>query len=155
MSRKGVLLLVAGVAAGAVFATAVSLAAQGLGPGRQPGWWGPLGPRWGFAGLGRLDLTAEQRDGIRRILSDRRESLRAAAQETRRLELELRKAILSQDAAAVATLTDQLAAAYRTALEARLAVQQQIAALLTPEQRSQLISATQSALERPGRWRRR
>ncbi len=153
MSRKAVLFLIAGLAGVVLLGAAVALAAQG--PGRHHGWWGPLGPGWGFGGLGRLDLTSEQRESIRRILSERRDTFQEAARSTRRLELELRKAIFSQDASAVATLTSQLADAYRAALEARVAVGQQIADLLTPEQRNQLVSAMQAALDRQGRWPRR
>lgn len=150
MLRTRSLLVLSGITALALLVGTAAVAAQRPGPGRWGPWWGP-GLGWGFGGLGRLNLTTEQRDQIRRVVSEQRESLRKTMQEVRRLQTELRKAILQQDSGATATLTDQLVSAYRAQLEARIAVEQQIAQTLTQEQRGQLVTALDRALER---WRR-
>lgn len=147
MTRKHILLVTFGVLALAVLGVTVATA-QGPGPGRWRGWWGPPGPAWGGWGFGMLDLTAEQREAIRRIVAEQRDAGRGAARETRRLEAELRKAILAQDAAAVSSLAEQLAEAYRKQLDARIATEQRVAQVLTPEQRNRLVSAIERRLQR-------
>jgi Spy/CpxP family protein refolding chaperone len=101
-----------------------------FGPGRGMG----LGP-----GLARLNLTEQQREQIHAIRQEARSSSEAPETNVGALQRELRAAIFADtpDHAKIDQLKASIAEAQASALDARIAVDLKIAAVLTPEQRAQ------------------
>jgi Spy/CpxP family protein refolding chaperone len=106
---------------------------------------GPMGPRMGGPGgppipLGLLNLTAEQKDAIQKLLAARRseEPPRMAD-----LQRKLQEAIYgdTQDLGAIESLKAQIGAAQAEMLKARVDLELQIAQILTPEQKKQVLDA--------------
>lgn len=104
------------------------------GPRRGPGWRGG-GP--GFA-LRGLDLTDEQRAQIRGIHESERQAQQGPPADVQ-LHRELQAAVFADtpDAAKIAALEQQLVQAHSERLARRIAIQQKVAQVLTPEQRAQ------------------
>jgi Spy/CpxP family protein refolding chaperone len=104
----------------------------GMGPGGGPGWQGLVM---------RLDLTDQQRSDVVALLDGQRESERSRREATRKTQQSLATAVLtsSPDTTVIAEIVQQLADEQRQALEADVALQQRVAALLTDGQRTQLL----------------
>jgi Spy/CpxP family protein refolding chaperone len=115
----------------------------GMGPGGGPGWQGAIM---------RLDLTDQQRSDIMALFDGQRESERSRREATRKTQQALAAAVFasSPDATASAYLVQQLADQQRLALEADVALQQRVAALLTEEQRAQLLKLLSQGPPRGG-----
>ena len=104
-----------------------------MGPGRGFGRGGPL------LALRGLDLTEEQRNQIRAIREAEREGRQGPTAEAQ-LHRDLQAALFADapDAGRIAELQQQLQRAQEERLAHRIAVEQKIAAVLTPEQRAQV-----------------
>jgi Spy/CpxP family protein refolding chaperone len=136
------------------------LAIAGLAPAQGPpggGRGGPMGPMGGMMGgmgalspmmLQRLGLSDEQWTQIRALLEKSQTANRPATERLRDLEKQLNAAIFS-DASAASTqgtvltsiddLKTQIGTAQAEALAAQVAVEQQVAQILTAEQRQSLL----------------
>lgn len=104
------------------------------GPGRGPG-------RGGFMfSLRGLDLTEDQRTQIKAIHDAEREARQGPPAEAQ-LHRQLRAALYAEgpDAQKIADLQQQLAQAHAARLAKQIAVEQKIAAVLTAEQRAQVV----------------
>lgn len=128
---------VAAVAAAALLATGISFA-QAPGGGMRPGGppeQGMRGPRGG--GMEKLDLTQEQRQQIQKLMQTEREANQAIAGKMPELQQQLQEAIFlgKGDVDAIADQINELQAQM---LKARIAHQQKVAGILTPEQREQM-----------------
>lgn len=126
---------------------ALPLMAQGPGGQRMggPGRGGPGGPMGIFPGLNRVQLTDAQREQIRAILEQERQS-DDPGQKVREAEQALHTAVLSGDTAGVETAKAALNAAHTAELDHRVAVMQKVVQVLTPAQRQEL-----AQLPPPGR----
>jgi len=156
-----------------VVVTAVLLAAPGAAaqpPG--PGRWGPrvgagrgpLGPGFGLGfALGRLGITAEQRQQIRTIVQSHRQEFQALAERRRTAQQALQAAMTADqlDEAAIRSASAALAEVQADAAVLRAKVQREVFAVLTPEQqakakalreeaRTRLEQRRQRRLNRPG-----
>jgi len=102
--------------------------ARGIGRGFGPG-----------PGLARLNLRDEQRQQIRAIMQEARESNQAAQKTAGDLQRELRAAVFADtpDHAKIDELKAAIGEAQAEGLNARIAVELKIAQVLTPEQRTQ------------------
>ena len=102
--------------------------ARGIGCGFGPG-----------PGLARLNLTDEQRQQIRAIMQEARESNQAAQKTAGDLQRELRAAVFADtpDQAKIDELKAAIGEAQAEGLNTRIAVELKIAQVLTPEQRTQ------------------
>lgn len=132
----------------------VPVSAQGRPEGRQGGGRGQgVGPGPGMRMLQRLKLTDAQRDQVRAIFEQQRQSGEAPAKKVVELQRELHTAIFadSPDRSKIDQLRAALAEAEAAALAARVETELKIAEVLTPEQRAQ---ARQSQPGRGGRVRR-
>jgi Spy/CpxP family protein refolding chaperone len=145
---------------GVLLGLAVNAAAQGpIGAGGR----GPIGPPPGPGGPGaglppiflRIDLTDQQRTQIKAILDEQRESRRAELEERRTLQQQLTAGIYGSgaDADALAAIVAKLADLQKQALDADVVLQTKIAALLTDEQRQQIIVLETSRPAPPHRSR--
>jgi Spy/CpxP family protein refolding chaperone len=90
-----------------------------------------------FPGLNRVDLTDAQREQVRGILEQERQS-GERGEKVRQAEQALHTAVLSGDSAGVETAKAALNAAQSAALDRRVSVMQKIAQVLTPAQRQEL-----------------
>jgi protein CpxP len=121
-----------------VLALAVTLIAplaaqQPQGPGGRGRMMAPGGP---FAILRGLNLTDDQRQQIKAILDQNRPGNPPPGMA---LERKLHAAILNGDAGAVQTLKTQLLEAHEQQLDREIQMLQQIAPILTPDQKQQLL----------------
>jgi Spy/CpxP family protein refolding chaperone len=153
-SRRNPFTIAACLAFGFVVATAMAASAQPGGmPGQMgqgqmpPGGRGQMpppgmggGPMWQGAVM-RLDLTEAQRADIKSLIDTQRESNRALREQARALHEQLATAIYgaSPDSASTSDLVQKLADANRQMLEADVALQQRVSALLTEAQRADLV----------------
>jgi Spy/CpxP family protein refolding chaperone len=143
-----VLAVMLGLGGNATAQTAVGQRGPG---GPPPG--GPGGPG-GFGGLPplfmRIELTESQRTQVKALLDEQREARRADLEERRTLHEQLASAIYGStaaDADGVPQIVTRLSELQKAALEADIALQTKVAALLTEEQRQQVV---QQASLRPG-----
>jgi Spy/CpxP family protein refolding chaperone len=106
-----------------------------MGPG--PGGPGGLPPIFL-----RVELTEPQRTQIKALVDEQRESRRAHMEERRTLQQQLTSAIYGTgtDADSLASIVTKLAELQKQALDADVALQTRIAALLTDEQRQQIVA---------------
>ena len=111
---------------------------QGMGQGRRGGPGGPGGPGGrGFGGPMLADLTDQQREQIKAIHDAQRPSDQrppADAKLRQQLELELLADVPNDQT--IETLKQQIAAAQLEHLARHVAVQKQVAQVLTAEQRA-------------------
>ncbi len=126
--------------------------APGRGVGRGFGPGGPGGPGPGI--VHRLDLTEQQREQLRAIMQERRESKPGAAM--MELQKQLQTALFADtvDLAKVEQLKTAIAAAQAAMLSARIDTELKINQLLTPEQRAKARELIASG-PGPGRGRGR
>jgi Spy/CpxP family protein refolding chaperone len=131
------------VAAGLAIALgALPVLAQG--PGQRMGGpggrgRGPGGPGL-FPGLQRLDLNDQQREQLRALMEDNRPQ-GEPGQQLRDAEMKLHAAILSDapDARAIDSLKASINAAHAAELDHQVQMLGQVAQILTPEQRQELV----------------
>ena len=114
-------------------AVAAPLAAQPQGQGGRGRMMGPGGP---FAVLRGLNLTDDQRQQIKAILDQNRPGV---PPDGMNLERKLHAAIISGDAGTVETMKTQLLQAREQQIDREIAVLQQIAPILTADQKQQLL----------------
>jgi len=155
MSRRTIRpTLAAWMAIGFIVAVAASAFAQPGGmPGQMgqgqmpPGGRGQMpppgmggGPMWQGAVM-RLDLADAQRNDIRSLLDAQRESNRTLREGVRALHEQLATAVygVNPDTASIPDIVQKLTEANRQALEADVALQQKVSALLTEAQRADLV----------------
>jgi Spy/CpxP family protein refolding chaperone len=148
--------MVASVAAVALLATGISFA-QAPGGGMRPGSGGPpeqsmRRPRGG--GLEKLNLTDEQRQQLHELMQAEREASKDTGGKMPELQRQLHEAIFlgKGDVNAIAEQINELQAKM---LAARIAHQQKVSAILSPEQRQEMakmrpIGPGRGAME-PGR----
>ncbi len=126
--------------AAALAAVAVALVSVGV-SARQPDQQ-PRGPRMrGPMPFAHLNLSNEQRERVKAIVTETRESHQATQQALRAAHDELRKAIFgaaTPDAGQIEALTTRIAGLEADALRARVATQVKLASVLTDEQRQQM-----------------
>ena len=115
------------------------MAQQGRG-GRGPGGPGGPGPMGVLPGLAQVDLTDAQREQIRSIMQDQRQSGGVPGEKVRQAEEGLRAAVLADvpDQQAIDAAKAALNSAHAAELDARVQLMAKIAAVLTPAQRQQL-----------------
>jgi Spy/CpxP family protein refolding chaperone len=108
------------------------------GRGRGPG--GPGGPNIMMM-VRQLDLSDAQKEQLKEILDDRRES-GDPGKVGREAEQKLSQAIFGEtvDAAALESARAAIAAAHAAELERRVETMQKVAQILTPAQRQQLLT---------------
>ncbi len=123
---------------------------RGMGRGVGPG--GPGGPGPGI--VRRLDLTEQQREQIKAIVDERRESKPGA--NMMELQKQLQTALFADavDLAKVEQLKQAIASAEAAMLSARIDTELKINQLLTPEQRAKARELVASG-PGPGRGRGR
>jgi Spy/CpxP family protein refolding chaperone len=115
-------------------AAAAPLAAQApQGPGGRGRMMGPGGP---FAILRGLNLTDDQRQQIKAILDQNRPT---EPPQGMTLERKLHAAILNGDAGSIQTLKTEMLQLHEQQLDREIALLQQIAPILTPDQKQQLL----------------
>ena len=115
-------------------AIAAPLAAQApQGPGGRGRMMGPGGP---FAVLRGLNLTDDQRQQIKAILDQNRP---AGPPQGMNLERKLHAAIINGDAGAVQTVKTEILQLHEQQLDREIALLQQIAPILTADQKQQLL----------------
>lgn len=124
-----------------VLSAAITLALAGpaLAQAAQPGT--TAGPRMGRHGFGAgLNLTEEQRSQIQTILQGQREAFGPQRKSLGELEQQLRAETFSDnpDPAKIQALQTEIASTQAALLASRVALQQQIGKVLTPEQRQKL-----------------
>jgi len=121
----------------AIAAAALALTLGGLPLVAQQGPGGPMGV---FPGLNEVGLTDAQRDQVRGILEQERQTGADPGLKVRDAEAALHAALLADvaDPQAIETAKAQLNAAHAAELDRRIDLMQKIAALLTPAQRQQL-----------------
>ena len=122
--------------------------AQRRGPGRGLGGPAP------FLGISGVELTDAQRQQIKALFDEERASQDPRAGVNPHVQLRAELLADSPDEQKVVALRDQIAAAQAERLTREIALQQKIAALLTPEQRAQAREALANASERRGAGRR-
>lgn len=129
------------VVAGVLLGFVAHAAAQG-----PMGERGPMGPPPGAGGglppiFMRADLSEEQRTQIRALVTEQRDAHRAEFEERRTVQHQLTAAIYGAgaDAEQVSQLVTRLAELQKQALEEDAALQTKIAALLTEQQRQQIV----------------
>lgn len=90
----------------------------------------------------QLELTDQQKKDIRASVSEQREAEQARREEMRSLQQQLAKAIYTSapDTNEIGELVGRLADAQRLALAADVVLQQRVSALLTDEQREELVT---------------
>lgn len=144
------------VVAAAIAIPVLAQPPQGRGAGGG-GRMGPGGPgRPGGPGvvalLRGLDLTTEQREQIRSIISAQRGSDNRPGHEVASLQRQLQLALLSDppDTGRIDELKATIAAAQPEALAARVDVVSRIAQVLTPDQRAQARQKLEQAGPRRG-----
>lgn len=105
----------------------------GMGPGGGPAWVGAVM---------RLDLTEQQRADVKALTDGQRDSQRGLREQVRATQLQLAAAVFtaSPDAAAISEIVQSLAELQRQGLEADVALQQRVAALLNDTQRAQVVT---------------
>ncbi len=138
MWTKGVAVIAATLILGAV----ALVSAQG--PQGRPGpRGGPGGPGGLPPGLMRINLTEQQKSELRTLVEQDRDARKPQFEQVRTLRQQLNAAVFSgaPDQQQLSALTAQLADLQRQALEADVALQVRIAALLTDEQRQQIATA--------------
>ena len=110
------------------------------GPGRGRGPGGPGGPGGpNILGMVRqLDLSEQQREQVRALMEEQRQSEPGAA--VREAEQKLHAALLADtpDVAAIDALKSTLNAAHAAELDRQVALMLKVAQILTPAQREQL-----------------
>ncbi len=91
----------------------------------------------------RINLTEQQKTELRTLVEQDRESRKGQFEQVRTLRQQLNAAVFggTADTQQLSDLTAQLADLQRQALEADVALQVKIAALLTDEQRQQIVNA--------------
>ena len=111
------------------------------GPGRGRGPGGPMGV---FPGLARVDLTDAQREQIRSIVAQERQTAGNPGEKLRQAEEALHAAVLADtpDQQAIETAKAAVNSAQATELDARVRLMAKIASVLTPAQRQQLAQMT-------------
>ena len=127
--------------------------------GRRGGPGGPGGPGRGFGGPMFADLTDQQREQIKAIHDAEREGQQGPPADAKlRQQLELELLADAPNDQAIETLKQQIASAELEHLTRHIAVQKQIAQVLTPEQRAKarerLAQAPADGRGGPGRGRR-
>lgn len=105
--------------------------------GRGPGGPGPMGI---LPGLNQIDLSDQQREQVRAILEEERQSGTEPGQKARQAEEALHAAVLSDtpDSQVIEAAKAALNTASVAELDHRVELMQKIAAVLTPAQRQQL-----------------
>lgn len=132
----------------AVLPAAAQLPAGGGAPGMPPGGRSgqpppgmrPGGPGWQMF-LMRLELTEQQKTAIKQLLDESRDADRTAMEQVRAAQQQLATAIYASapDPSAIAALVLQLGEAQGPILEADVALQQKVSAVLTDGQRARLL----------------
>jgi Spy/CpxP family protein refolding chaperone len=134
------------VVVGILMGLAVNVSAQGPGGGPMDPR-GPQGPPPGAGGglppvFLRVELTDQQRTEIKVLVDEQREARRAELEERRTLHLQLTTAIYgttTTEAETVAQIVTRLGELQKLALDADVTLQTKIAALLTDQQRQQIV----------------
>jgi Spy/CpxP family protein refolding chaperone len=147
---------------GIVMTAVLALGTFGIAGAQGPRGGAGLGPRGEGGGPGRagmlmlrgLDLTDQQRSEVRAILQAQQGALDTVRAEAR-LHRELRAELLADapDSQKLADIQQQLAQAHADRLGAQVAVGQQLAQVLTPEQRATARERLAGAPERGARGR--
>jgi periplasmic protein CpxP/Spy len=114
------------------------LAQQGRGGRGGPG--GPGGPMGVFPGLGQVGLSDAQREQIRSIMEQERQTAGGPGEKVRQAEEALHAAVLADtpDQQAIEAAKGAANAAHAAELNARVELMAKIATVLTPAQRHQL-----------------
>lgn len=135
--KKGAAVVVAGM----LMSSVALVSAQG--PRGRPIPPGAGGPGALPPGLMRINLTEQQKTELRTPIEQDRQSRKAQFEQVRTLRQQLNAAVFggTADMQQLSELTAQLADLQRQALEADIALQVRIAALLTDEQRQQVATA--------------
>lgn len=125
-------------------------AGAGLGPGQRMGMQGRGGPGLGrggpggpmgiLPGLNQVGLSDAQREQIRAILDQERQSSADPGEKVRQSEQALQAAVLADvpEAQAIESAKTALTTAHAAELDRRVDLMQKIAQVLTPTQRQQL-----------------
>ena len=115
-------------------------------PGMRPG-----GPGWQMF-LMRLELSEQQRTAIKQLMDEARDADQAAVEQVRAVQLQLAAAIYTTtpDSSAIGALLVQLTEAQRPLIEADVALQQKVSAVLTENQRARLLESMKQVPPRGG-----
>ncbi len=105
----------------------------GFGRGFGPGRGGPMGGM-----MQQLNLTADQRTQIQKIMQDHRQAMQNDAQAMRDLQQQLKNAIFADSPGDTSALQQQIGALEAKLQTGRIAAEKQIAAILTADQRKQV-----------------
>jgi len=127
--------------AGAAAAAFAQGPGAGYGPGYGPGMMGGRGPGFGYGGgVAALDLSSEQREKIAAIQEENRRKNWDAMGQLRSEQFKLGQMYNADkiDSAAVAEQQKKVDELRRQLLKSRLDARNQVAAILTPEQRKHL-----------------
>jgi Spy/CpxP family protein refolding chaperone len=142
MNRRIVMAAVLALSVGAISLFAQAPGRPG-GPGRGPGGRGGPGGPGMLALVNQLDLTDAQREQIRALAEEGRQSGDPGAP-VRAAEKKLHAAVLADtpDLQAIDTLKGTLSAAFAADIEHRVEMMRKVAQILTPAQRQQLLQLT-------------
>ena len=147
MTRRMVIAATLALSVGALPLLAQGPGQRPGGPGRGPGGpMGPGGPPGILAMVHQLDLTDAQKDQLKTLADEGRQSGDPGAA-VQTAEQKLHAAVLADvpDLRAIESLKTILNAAHAAELENRVAMMQKVAQILTPAQKQQLL-----ALQVPG-----
>jgi Spy/CpxP family protein refolding chaperone len=143
----------------AIVAAALALTLGGLpvvaqqGRGGRGGPGGPGGPMGVFPGLGQVGLSDAQREQIRSIIEQERQTTAGGpGEKVRQAEQALHAALLADapDQQAIEAAKGAAKAAHAAELDARVELMAKIAGVLTPAQRQQLATLPPPAGGRRG-----
>jgi Spy/CpxP family protein refolding chaperone len=110
------------------------------GPGRGRGPGGPGGPLGVLPGLNQVDLSDQQREQVRAIMEQERQTSGDPGQKSRDAEQALHAALLADtpDPQVIESAKAALNTAHAAELDHRVELMQKIVQILTPVQRQQL-----------------
>jgi periplasmic protein CpxP/Spy len=128
-------------ALGVALALGVSISAVVLADQAQPGSDGPRGPGHGHFGQA-LNLTDAQKSQMKALHEGSRDQTRASMKDLMQAHKDLRTLVFSDnpDAGQIEALKAKITGLQSATLAARVAMDEKIAAILTPEQRKTMAS---------------